>query len=179
MADHLLPVNATPQDRAMAITIARLSDVPLAIRKSWSADDCPPQLLPWLAWATRVGSWSADWTDQQKKDAIKASLFIHQRKGTVAAMEAALDALGYDTSVTEWHRMAPRGDPYTFGVDIGIGDVGISSPDVFDQVVSVAEGAKNVRTHLTYVNMNSTRSGDICVGGVLFTGEIISISSGD
>ena len=56
MSRDLLPANATPLERALAETTARLSDVAVPIRDLWSPENCPTELLPWLAWALSVDS---------------------------------------------------------------------------------------------------------------------------
>lgn len=179
MRDDLLPLNATPQERAVAATASRVSDVPMLARESWDPDTCPAQLLPWLAWARSVDKWDTNWTEQQKRDAIKASVYVHRHKGTPSAMQSALDALGYDLDLVEWHQLTPKGDPYTFGMVIDVMETGVPSEAVFDQLTDVANAAKNVRSHLKFINMKGTVAGDFYVGGVVFCGEIVSIGSGE
>jgi phage tail P2-like protein len=177
MSDDLLPINSTAQERAMALATARVSDVPVRVRESWDPDTCPANLLPWLAWAFSVDKWDATWTEQQKRDAIKASVYIHRHKGTPAAMQAALDAMGYEMTAQEWHQMEPNGDPYTFGINVEILDVGVPDQDAFDRIVDVANSAKNVRSHMTFINMHSTRTARVYAGGIAFSGETVSVDA--
>jgi phage tail P2-like protein len=102
MSETLLPDNATPQEIALDMATARLGDVPVDIRTVMTPSDCPAPLLPWLAWALSVDEWDAAWTEETKRVAIAASIGVHQRKGTRAAVRAAIDAAGYgDADIIE------------------------------------------------------------------------------
>lgn len=91
----LLPPNATTQERAIANTIARISDVPMQITSIYDPATCPAALLPWLAWAWSVDEWDSGWTEATKRAVLAASFSTHRIKGTVASVKAALAAAGY------------------------------------------------------------------------------------
>lgn len=147
MADHLLPPSATAQERALSEATARLSDVPLMVRKSWNPDTCPAELLPWLAWAMSVDEWQTDWTEQEKRDVIKASLDVHKHKGTIGALERALKPLGYLIDVVEWWEMTPPGEPYTFSIVMGTKTKPVTA-DMYDKAERIVLTYKNLRSHL-------------------------------
>lgn len=51
-------------------------------------------------------------------------LYIHRRKGTVAAIRRVIEAMGFSMSIAEWWEVAdPRG---TFRLTIDVNDVGIT-----------------------------------------------------
>jgi len=102
MIKTLLPPNATKLERDIEQVTAAKYDVPDHIRDVWNADTCPAHLLPWLAWAMSVDNWDSQWPEQVKRDTIKNSIAVHQRKGTVAAVRTALDALGVQVEISEW-----------------------------------------------------------------------------
>jgi phage tail P2-like protein len=179
VTDSLLPYNATAPERALEGAAARVSDVPVLVRESWDPDTCPAALLPWLAWAFSVDKWDANWTEEQKRAAIKASVFVHRHKGTPAALQAALDALGYQIEAVEWHQVEPKRAPYTFGVVVEVVDDGLSDVSDFETIIDVANSAKNVRSHMDFITVESTRSGTLWCGGVTFSGAVISIQAGD
>lgn len=174
MAD-LLPLNATDQERAIAAAAAR--DVTVLVRETWNPDTCPVALLPWLAWAFNVDTWNAAWTDSQKRGVIKSSINVHRKKGTIGALRSALNGLGYDLAVQEWFQKAPAGDPYTFSIGIRVDQVGIASSAAFDQIVSVANSVKNLRSHLVAVDINAISSGQVYCAAKCITGEIVNISA--
>src|SRR5690348_8371423 len=145
MSDHLLPPNATAQERALSETIARVSDVPVPVREMYRADVISEDLLPWLAWAFSVDEWDTNWTADQKRAAVQSSVYVHQHKGTIGALRQALDALGYTIETQEWFQLTPQGDPYTFGLLVVIdGGGGVPTEEGWDYIERVALAAKNV-----------------------------------
>ena len=101
MFRHLLN-HHTPVERELERTTGeRIEALPLLIRSLHNPDTCPIDLLPWLAWALSVDTWSTDWTEAQKRAVCKASLQIHRHKGTVGAVEDALAALGISLEIIE------------------------------------------------------------------------------
>lgn len=91
----LLPPNATPQERALAQAVARISDVPVPLRDLWSHERCPVELLPWLAWAFSVDEWGMGWSEQARRASVRDAVAIHRRKGTVWAIKRVLANAGY------------------------------------------------------------------------------------
>lgn len=171
---HLLPPNATPQERALSQTMARLADSAPACRGMWDPDTCPAQHLPWLAWALSVDDWNAAWSDAQKRAVIRASYAVHKHKGTVGAIRAALSALGYSIELTEWHQESPPAAPYTFGVTADLWGTGIDVR-MWEEITTVALAAKNIRSHLRYVRLRATVRGVLYVGGSTLSAEIVEV----
>ena len=110
----LLPHNATPQEVALERATAAPSQVPVEISRLWSADDCPVSLLPWLAWALSVEDWDPAWSEQRKRAAIKVSVSVHRRKGTLRAVREVLEALEVEAGISE----RPDGAPFTLAIDL-------------------------------------------------------------
>lgn len=171
----LLPANATDQERAISNTLDR--PVPVIVREVWNPDTCPVALLPWLAWAFSVDTWDSAWTEAQKRGVIKASVAVHEKKGTIGALKAGLAGLGYDIDVTEWFQKSPIGDPYTFSLLVNLEDVGMPTETEYQQIVTAAEAAKNLRSHLVGVDTRLTASGTLYVGAAVWDGETTLIDS--
>ena len=91
-AATLLPNSATPGELALEQATARVGDVPAPVRDLWNPDTCPANLLPWLAWALSVDDWEPTWSETAKRETIRRSYFVHRRKGTLAAVQAAVSA---------------------------------------------------------------------------------------
>ena len=89
----LLPPASTPLERAIEQTQARFAPA-LRIPALWNAETCPPDFLPYLAWALSVDEWDQGWSIEKKRAAIREARFIHERKGTPSAIRRALAALG-------------------------------------------------------------------------------------
>ena len=110
--ETLLPANATPLERALEAAI-RPRVGPEVIRQVWDPWACPAKLLPWLAWAFSVDYWEDGWAEDQKRAVIAASIEVHRRKGTPAAMRRVVESLGYGFDLVEWWQLEPQGAPGT------------------------------------------------------------------
>ncbi|MCW5003537.1 phage tail protein I [Enterobacter roggenkampii] len=111
----VLPPNAFAEERALEQAGTEpVRDVPLLIKHVKRVDDCPAHLLPWLAWEYRVDTWNTDWTDEEKRAAIRRAPFIHRHRGTPGAVLRALENAPFETRLVEWFEQVPRGEPYTF-----------------------------------------------------------------
>jgi len=150
MTDHMLPPNATAEEKAISSAMARLSDVPVPIRELWNPDSCPVDLLPWLAWALSVDVWDTDWPEDKKRNVIKASIEVHRHKGTPYAVEAALEAMGFMAKVSEWFKYG--GDPYKFKVEVDVIDSGLTLEGV-KLIETTVTKTKNVRSHLDGIDV--------------------------
>jgi len=69
--------------------------VPVPLKTLWSPDLAPDIVLPFLAWAVSVDVWRNDWPETLKRQAIRASLAQHRRKGSVASVRDALAQIGF------------------------------------------------------------------------------------
>lgn len=168
--NSLLPPNATPQEIALAETIARVSDVPVLVRESHNPATCPAQLLPWLAWAASVDEWDPTWTEAEKRGVIANSLFVHQHKGTIGALDRALQPLGYLLEVVEWFEETPQATPFTFKVVLGTSGKVISD-NLYDKAERIIRVAKNERSQLTGITIKSDVYGKLYAGAATMAGE--------
>ena len=171
---HLLPPSATHAEVALSRAMSRLADVEPQCRQMWNPATCPPEHLPWLAWAFSVDEWNTAWTEAQKRGAIEASYTVHRHKGTAGAVRDALSALGYAIEMSEWFQWTPVGDPYTFGVFGELGDQG-AVLSMYDDIERVALATKNVRSWLAWIRLRATRRGAFYIGGTTLAAETIEI----
>jgi phage tail P2-like protein len=174
VTDTLLPSSATQQERAMEGATARISDVPVLVRESKDPDDCPAVLLPWLAHQFSVDAWQTDWTEAQKRQTIRDSVYVHQHKGTIGAVKRALSALGFGAQVQEWFNQSPMGAPYTFLLHLDVDQVGFSASDL-QNVLGVVESTKNLRSHLDTVIPTITTKAMLIVAGASLTGSEVTV----
>lgn len=168
----LLPPNATPQERALSNSTARVGSVAVPIRNLWNPQTCPAALLPWLAWSMSVDDWDATWTEQQKRDVIAASVEVHRHKGTIGSMKAALRPLNYEVQVDE-----PKALPYQFRIRL---DPGRSTAmDVtgltYSRAQQIALRVKNVRSWLTGVQAMRQSTSGLFFGAATVSGLLASI----
>ncbi|HEC50837.1 hypothetical protein LCGC14_0089370 [marine sediment metagenome] len=167
-----LPPNATHAERSLAEAAGHFNNVPVIVREVWNADTCPAELLPWLARVVSVDVWDPNWTAEQKRAAIKVSLAVHRKKGTIGAVVDALGALGFRAKVQEWFNQIPQAAPYTYRLIIEVDQVGFDLEDVA-LLLDVVDSAKNLRSHLTeIVPIVRTQVGPVLASAVLIGTEL-------
>lgn len=174
-----LPPNATPAERHLALVAGHANDVPVIVREVWNADTSPAELLPWLARAVSIDVWDPEWTTEQKRAAIKASLGVHRKKGTIGAVLDALGALGFTAKVQEWFAQIPQADPYTYRLIIEVDQVGYDLEDVA-LLLEVVGSAKNLRSHLTEIApIIRSQVGPVLASAVMVGTELTLAASDD
>ncbi|MCD7096985.1 phage tail protein I [Stenotrophomonas sp. MMGLT7] len=166
----LLPPNATPQETAIANTLARLSDVPVPVRATVDPEQCPESMLPWLAWGYSVDAWDAASPAYVKRWSVMQSLLIHRRKGTVAALRDAAAAIGVPVEFEEWHRQSPQGAPYTFRALVNSIATPLTQTDI-QRLLAAIEANKNLRSHLTELVPGVTSYSQAAVASVTAHGH--------
>lgn len=172
----LLPCNATDQERALADTIARISDVPVVVSEVWNPDTCPANVLPWLAWAFSVDDWDTNWTEEQKRQVIKESVYSQRIKGTIGAVTRQLSALGYEIKILEWFQQEPKGTPYTFDVYITANQYPLTQAD-FQKILQVIDTNKNLRSHLNETQLVVKSESKATAAIICGTGNEISLTN--
>lgn len=143
----LLPPNSTKFEMNFESAFARVSDIDVNIRSFNDPLSAPAEVLPWLAWERSVDIWDKDWPEAQKRQVIKGSLYNHSIKGTVEALELALNSIGFPVVIQEWFNMVPTGKPYTFSLFIKTSQDSISNVGI-KELFKVVRTYKNLRSHL-------------------------------
>lgn len=135
----LLPINSTPLERALEA--AGSGDSAIMLRTLYDPATCPVHLLPQLAWAWSVDRWDPGWSETVKRNAIRASYFIHARKGTLGALRRVVEPLGYLIEVVEWWQTVPEGEPATFALKVGVLDTGITE-QMYQELTRLIDDAR-------------------------------------
>ena len=170
----LLPRNASPLERQAAQALAQIQHVPVPLRQLWNPNTCPTQLLPYLAWTLSVDRWDGKWTDATKRAAIRASFFIHSRKGTIGALRRVVEPLGYLLEVIEWWQTVPQGVPGTFGLKVGVLETGITE-HMYRELSALIDDAKPISRLLTELVISLESTGSIKIQAGLYEGEVIDV----
>ena len=173
-AQPLLPGNAIPLERHAAQALAHIQRVPIALRQLCNPDNCPVDLLPYLAWAFSVDRWDSSWLESTKRAAIRASFVIHSRKGTIGALRRVVEPLGYLIEVIEWWETLPEGTPGTFALEVGVLDTGITEA-MYQELTFLIDDAKPVSRHLTGLAISLESTGSLNVFSCLYEGEVIDV----
>ena len=170
----ILPPNATAVERAIdRASAAALAKLPVyLIRWVKDPDSCPLVLLPWLAWEYQVDTWNINWSEQKKRDAIKRAHYIHRHRGTVAAVRRALVDSPFGTNIVEWFNQNPKGDPYTFRLNVYQNDLPVTEFDQQDLKMAVMR-AKNLRSWFS-VHVFGRLQGTSYAAGYMYATEKIT-----
>lgn len=145
--DHLLPKSATPLERALSAAAAGQLEQPHnVVRDAWDPDRCPVHLLPYLAAAWSVDEWDPAWSEAEKRQAIRDSVWLHKHKGTIGALKRALAQVRLAVTVSEWFQHG--GAPYTFRLRVALADGAGWTGEQCRRLIRIAIGAKNVRSWL-------------------------------
>lgn len=167
----ILPTNALESEKAIDRASASvLAEIPVNIVR-WvkNPDLCPSELLPWLAWEFQVDTWNSDWTEQEKRDAIKRAPYIHRHRGTPAAVRRALVDSPFGSEIVEWFEQNPPGDPYTFRLNVFQNDLPVTELDHQDLKHAVMR-AKNLRSWFS-VHIFGRLQGEAYAAGYMTASE--------
>lgn len=170
--NSLLPPGSSALERRLAQACSGISDLNVPLRDLWNPWKCPAKFLPYLAWAFSVDRWEETWTETAKRQAVSDAFWIHQRKGTVAAVKRVIEGLGYSMTLEEWWTVAdPAG---TFRLEIDLKEIGITEP-MINELERIIGDAKPVSRHLAQMTLTAGARGPVCLGAAIFDGEDISV----
>ncbi|MGM3160481.1 phage tail protein I [Dickeya undicola] len=172
MSNSLLPPSASDFMRNVASSTQHLSEIAVCLDTLWDAERCPAQLLPYLAWALSVDRWDKRWSEQTKRQVIKAAWLVHRQKGTIAALRRVVEPFGYLIRITEWWQTG--GQPGTFRLDIGVQDAGITEETYLELERLIAD-AKPVSRHLLGLAIHLDSQGAIPIRAGQYSGDALTV----
>lgn len=141
----LLPLNATPLERAVDGASARLDEVDVPVGDLWSPARCPLALLPWLAWTLGVETWDPDWPEETKRQFVAEAFAVHREKGTPAAIRRVLRLIGAVYELVE----GPAGGLARMTARVTIFNSESIALDSLADVQAALDRAKRASLHLT------------------------------
>ncbi|EOA6067794.1 phage tail protein I [Klebsiella pneumoniae] len=172
MSSSLLPPGSSALERRLAQACSGISDLNVPLRDLWNPWKCPTKFLPYLAWAFSVDRWEENWTETAKRQAVSDAFWIHQRKGTVAAVKRVIEGLGYSMTLEEWWEVAdPAG---TFRLEIDLNDIGITEP-MIAELERIIGDAKPVSRHISQLTLSASTGSITSIGTAAFDGEVITV----
>ena len=173
-AVSLLPRNGSQLERLAAEALAQIQRTPIPLRLLWNPMQCPVEFLPYLAWAFSVDRWDSKWTEATKRAAIRASYYIHSRKGTIGALRRVVEPLGYLIEVMEWWQTIPEGVPGTFALKVGVLETGITD-EMYQELTFLIDDAKPRGRHLTGLAISLETTGGLYIGAAIYEGDEITV----
>lgn len=167
MFKSLLPPNTTKLERSLEETTAQISEIHVPLTQYIDPENCPTELLPWLAWELSVDFWDENWTEAQKRAAIAASPYVHEKKGTPSAIRRSIETLGYSVKIfTNRHeKMAP----HAFRIEIGVASQGIDE-HLINEIERQIRTNINTRSYLSRLSLIGETHGNIAVGSATMSG---------
>ncbi|MFS3155103.1 phage tail protein I [Klebsiella pneumoniae] len=172
MSSSLLPPGSSALERRLAQACSGISDLNVPLRDLWNPWKCPAKFLPYLAWAFSVDRWEETWTETAKRQAVSDAFWIHQRKGTVAAVKRVIEGLGYSMTLEEWWEVAdPAG---TFRLEVDLCDIGITEPMIYE-LERIIGDAKPVSRHISQLTLSARSDAQTFIGAAVFDGEVITV----
>ena len=172
MSSSLLPPSSRDWLRYTEAGTARLSEITVALRTLWTPTACPVDLLPYLAWALSVDRWDKNWSEQTKRQVIKASWLVHRQKGTISALRRVVEPFGFLLRVIEWWQSGE--EPGTFKLEIGIQDEGITE-ETYLELERLIDDAKPRSRHLTGLSLSLQSQGYIEAGAGCYIGDTLTV----
>lgn len=147
----LLPPCSTPLERAFAAASARVGDIPIDLAALWDPARCPPNLLPWLAWALSTDNWNANWSLPRKRAAVASAIEDQRHKGSRASVERVVSRFDEAITIVEWFEADPPRDPHTFEVRVPVGDDGHVTANFVREIIADVTATKPVRSHFDLI----------------------------
>ena len=166
----LLPPNASQFEHHFSAAFSRISNVPCPARSFNLPFAAPSVVLPWLAWEKSVDNWQKYWSEKQRRQVLSNAYFIHCHKGTIGALDRALDSLGFTIKVQEWFNMQPQGQPYTFKIHIQVGQIGVTQVEM-KNLMQVIQKNKNLRSHLIDTTVTVRSNSELSAVSALCAGN--------
>lgn len=174
----LLPPNATQYERDLETVSSQIETVPVQIRDVWNADDCPVDLLPWLAWAMSIDSWKSYWPEHVKRGRIRDAVQVQKEKGTRKSVTKVVQSFGAELELKEWFEQTPVGAPHSFNVLLNVNDMGAQTAEFTSDIVQEIKRVKSTRSYFE-VQQGITVAGDLALHGQIRIAKFIRLGATD
>ncbi len=172
MNNSLMANGSSLLEQRAAAACASISDLSVPLRDLWNPWKCPVKFLPYLAWAFSVDRWEETWSETEKRQAVSDAFWIHQRKGTVAAVRRVIETLGYSMTLQEWWKVAdPAG---TFRLEIDLNDIGITE-SIIKELERIIGDAKPVSRHISQLTLSLSVTALASIGTAFIDSEVITV----
>lgn len=172
MNNPLLPSGSSSLEHRVTLVCAVAGELAVSLRDLWNPDRCPAAFLPYLAWAFSVDGWDEDWSEQDKRRVVREAFWLHQRKGTIAAVYRAVEYHGFTAEVAEWFDTGdPRG---TFRLEVDVNETGLTGK-VLTELERVVEDTKPVSRHISSFTISTRTDGPFYLGAALLPGDIVTV----
>ncbi|MBB4212764.1 phage tail P2-like protein [Rhodothalassium salexigens DSM 2132] len=168
---ELLPAASTDLERAADRALARLDRVPVPIGDLWRPETCPAEALPFLAWALSVDElWDYAAGEAERRALTAASVDLHARKGTPAAVRQAVETVfGAGEVLEPWDTGGPA---HTFKVRVS---ARLDGAETLRRLLGLVDAMKPARSHLVAVQIDRRATARRWLGLAAHTGTRLAI----
>ncbi|HHG0806353.1 TPA: phage tail protein I [Klebsiella pneumoniae] len=172
MNNSLLPPGSSALERRLVQACSGISGLNVPLRDLWNPEKCPLSFLPYLAWAFSVDRWDERWSESEKRQAVKDAFYVHQHKGTVAALRRVVEGMGYSMTLSEWWEVAdPAG---TFRLTVDVNDIGITE-SLLNELDRLISDTKPVSRHISKFSLSTRTAGIAHIGSALVSADIVTV----
>ncbi|EGV2901460.1 phage tail protein I [Salmonella enterica] len=172
MSKDLLPTGSTQLERAASESTVIIGGIRVPLHTLWYPQQCPPSLLPYLAWTFSVDRWDDNWPEETKRQVISDSYRIHKLKGTIAALRQTVEPFGFLLRVIEWWQNGEQ--PGTFRLEISVQEHGITE-ETYQELERLINDAKPVSRHLIGLSLSLQTQGYIGMGTGCYVGDTLTV----
>lgn len=135
-----------------------------------NVDNLPELILDQLAYDLKCDWYDKSYNIDTKRDLIKNCIKVHTYKGTIYAVETAVNSI-YPCEITEWFDYG--GEPFGFKLSLTINSTGITEK-LIDKLIEQINYYKNARSHLDDLSIAVVESGSLYTGaGVEIYNELV------
>ena len=160
------------QDTARAIDPEMLS-VSQSIREALilsRIDELPEPVLDLLAWQYHVDNYEPlSLPIEQKRAQVRDAILIHRKKGTPWALKQELKNIGFPVEIDE-----DTGQPYIFDVRVLLNGQADTTA-VYNAAVKAAKRAKNVRSKIGTIGLESQTDATVRVAAASVSGVHVEV----
>lgn len=138
---------------------------PEIIRALNSPEDCPVDLLPWLAFSLSVDVWNDSWNEQTKRAICANAIQLHKTKGLAFGLVDALALLGVRVEVLEWFNARPKMERGTVRLTFWVNEPVIETaavligPELIADLIRQVDQYKRASIHYEFVLAVETTTG--------------------
>lgn len=171
--NNLLPPNATNLEKNVAKVGSKISNLHIPFVELHSIEKCPVSHLPWLAWQYRVEYWNPNWSEQEKRQAVRDSKDFNMQRGTRSSISSLLKTVVTEFEIKAWHEFKPMLQPHTFVVTIPNQMLTINALLQIQTALDATKSARDIYS----ISANVRSEVSIFSGGICTTGETIYLKT--
>lgn len=156
---------------------SKIAEISMAIAhaKIYSRiDSLSDKILDELAWQFNIVEYRNEYDISIKRELIKGCMQLHYKRGTVAAVEEAVQKIFGDATVEEWFDYG--GNPYHFKVRTSNTS---ANDEMIQEVAKVIRETQNVRSYLEEVIIEIIQSMSMYVGCKVVIMDNVSLQTTD